>query len=440
MPDSDLVSLILTLVLLILSAFFSSSEAAFLSVQHTRIAHLISEGVPGAKQVAEMIEQPERMLSTILLGNNLVNVAFTALVTIFFVGALGAGRGILVATVAGTVVLLIFGEIIPKSIAIRKSESTALLYARPLKLLENLLWPVVIVLQWITHRVNAALGNTGRSRESITEGEFRTLIDIGEAEGTFDPEEAEMLENVFRFGDRQVREVMTPRTEIISISRGATLQEFLEAYADNTHTRFPVYKDDMDDIVGTISSKDILKAMATRGIDLSDSVSDIVRDAYFIPETKRVAELFNELRTLGNQMAMVVDEFGGLSGLVTIKRLSEEVVGPVGEEGEGPEEEYRTIDENTFQVEGGMSIEEVNEELDISLPQGEFDTIAGFVLDVLGHIPNEGEQFEYENLMLEIIEMKDFKIESIKVTKTQAMEGNAPVESDNRQARGNTPE
>ena len=438
MADGELLSLVLIVVFLIFSAFFSSSEAAFLSLEKIRIAHLIRTGVPGAKRVAGMINQPERLLSTILLGSNFVNVAFTALVTVVTVSLLGEdsrGQAVVIATGVGTVVLLLVGEIIPKTIAVRRAERVAFIYARPLKWTENLLWPLVIVLQWATHRVNHLFGARDSTRGYITEGEFRTLIDIGEAEGTFEPEEAEMLENVFRFGDRQVREVMTPRTEMVSIERGATLQHFLEVYSKSSHTRFPVYKETVDDIIGLISAKDILNAMATKGIDYDDPITDLIRDSYFVPETKRIAELFNEMRQSGNQMAIAADEYGGLAGLVTLKRLSEEVVGPVGEEGAGPEEEYEAIDQNTFQVDGGMSVDEVSEELGITLPEGDFETIAGFVLDVLGRIPSEKDLFDYGNLKFEITNMKGLKIETVKVTKIRALEGGAPIESDSGQAR-----
>ena len=435
------ISIPLMVVFLIFSAFFSSSEAAFLSLQRTRIAHLVTSGVPGSERIASMIGQPERLLSTILLGNNLVNVAFTALVTVLIVkiDALGEGGGIVVATVVGTTALLIIGEIIPKTIAWRNAERAAFLYARPLKWVETLMLPLVIILQWTSRRVSSALGGVS-VRQSITEGEFRSLIDIGEAEGTFEPVEAEMLENVFRFGDRQVREVMTPRTEIVSIERGATLREFLSVYAENSHTRFPVYKETVDDIIGLISAKDILKAMSTRGIDYDGSVTDLTRDAHYVPETKRISELFDELRQSGNQMAIAVDEFGGLAGLVTLKRLSEEVVGPIGEEGVAPEEEYETIDKDTFQVDGGMSIDEVNEELEIGLPSGDFETIAGFALEVLGHIPAEGEQFDYGLLSFEITQMDALKIETIRVTRTPDAGSGDQDETDTGQARGDSTE
>ena len=405
---------LLVLVCMLLSAFFSSSEAAFLSLQRTRITYLVSTGVAGASRVARMIDQPDRLLSTILLGNNLVNVTFTALITFITLSFLDEEVGVAVSTAVATSLLLVFGEIAPKTIAVRHSERVAFLYARPLKWIEALFWPFVIALQW----TSSLLGGGGVAvRRSVTEAELRTLIDIGEAEGAFEPEEAEMLESVFRFGDRQVRDIVTPRTEITFVEWGSTLGEFLNIYAEHSHTRFPVYKGSMDNIVGMISAKDILRAMASRAISPDDAVTDVIREAYFVPETKRIAELFDELRQSGNQMAIAIGEFGDIAGLVTLKRLLEEVVGRVGEEGVSPEEEYEAIGENTFQVDGGMSIDEVQEELQIDLPEGDFGTIAGFVLDFLGHIPTEGEQFQYGDLKVEVTRMKDLKVETIKLTR-----------------------
>ena len=430
-------SLILIGVFLVFSAFFSSSEAAFLSLQRTRIAYLVSTGIPGAKRVADMMGQPERLLSTILLGNNLMNVAFTSVVTVSaieFVGEGNRGQGVAIATVVSTVALLLVGEIVPKTIAVRNSERVAFLYAQPLKWTEYLLLPFVVFLQWITRGLNAMLGGS-EPESSITEGEFRSLIDIGESEGTFKPSEAEMLEKVFQFGDRHVREVMTPRIEMVSINEGSNFREFLDIYAQNTHTRFPVFTDTVDDITGVISAKDLLNKMANEGVDYNASATDVQREAYFVPETKRISEVFDELRQSGHQMAIVIDEFGGVAGLVTLKRLLEVVVGPVGEEGEAPEEEFRAIDENTFHVEGGMSIQEANQELEIELPEGEFETIAGFVLETLGHIPVVNEEFEHENLKFEIIDMQGLRIEEIKITKSETLEGGESGEFDTGQAR-----
>ncbi len=423
MVDADLVRLALVFGLLALSAFFSSSEVAFLSLQRTRIAHLVSEGVPGARRLADMIGEPERLLATILLGNNIVNNATTAVITVVVIAMVGAGEGpvgVAIATTVSTVVLVVFGEIIPKTIAVRNSEKVAFIYSRPLKWTEYLLFPLVVVLQWATRGINALLGGdvSNPNRISITEDEFRSLIDIGEAEGEFEPSEAEMLENVFQFGDSQVREVMTPRTEMVTIRQGSALREFLDIYSRTQHTRFPVYRNSADNIIGIISAKDVLRRMAQEDLSYDDSVTEVIRDTYFVPETKRISELFDELRMSGNQMALVIDEFGGVSGLVTLKRLLEVVVGPVGEEGESPGEEFRAIDENTFHVGGGMSIQEANQEMDIQLPYGEYETIAGFALDILRHIPVRGEEFEYEDLTFEILDMRGLRIEEIRVKKT----------------------
>ena len=232
-----------------------------------------------------------------------------------------------------------------------------------------------------------------------------------------------MLRDVFRFGDRQVREVMTPRPEMISVQDSSTLSEFLEVYDQHSHTRFPVYNDSSENIIGVLSAKDVLRAMARNGgMEMDASVTEIVRDPLFVPETKRTAELFYDMREDGHQMAIIVDEYGGLAGLVTLKRLSEEVVGAHGEEGAAPEEEYESLDDNTFQIEAAMSVDEANEDLELNLPSGDFDTVAGFVLDRLGHIPREGEILEYENLKIEVIEMRALKIETVKVTRMNRAE------------------
>ena len=418
MPGGEIANLAIVLLCLLLSAFFSSSEAALLSMLRTaRLAHLVSTGSASAARVAQMLKEPGRLLSTILLGNNLVNVAFATLVTVITLSFIDdKGIAIAVATAVGTAVLLVFGEVIPKNFAIQHAVPVAFLVARPLKWIELLLWPLVMILQWIS-RVATIGGSAPGLQPFITEAELRTLIDIGDAEGAIEPGEAEMLESVFRFGDRQVREVMTPRTEIAFVQRGATLKEFLQIYAEHTHTRFPVYKGGMDNIVGILSAKDILNAMSSRELAQNDSVTDVIRDAYYIPETKRIAELFEELRRSGNQMAIAIDEFGGIAGLVTIKSMLEEVVGRVGEEGVSPDEGFEALGENTYQVDGSMSIDELKEELAIEVAEGDFKTVAGFVLEVLGHIPGEGEKFEYGDLKMEVTKMTNLKIEAIKLTK-----------------------
>ena len=422
MSGAEAASLALLLGFLVLSAFFSSSEAAFLSLQRTRIAHLLSEGVPGARRVANMLNEPERLLSTILLGNNLVNVAFSAVITVVVVNRVGQeneGLGVVIATILGTVTLLLLGETIPKTIAFRNSERIAFLYSYPLKWGEFLLLPFVLVLQWITKMLSRRVGGSQDDQRSITEGEFRALIDIGVGEGEFEQDEAERLKGVFRFGDRQVRDVMTPRTEIVFVQRGSTVKEFLTTYAEHSHTRFPVYWDTTDNVVGVLSLKDILRSLAVNGLKDEDSVTDVIRDVHFVPETKRIAEVFDELRKSGNQMAIAVDEFGGVAGLVTLKQLIEDVMGRVGEEGVGTEEEMTLVGRDTYEVDGGMSIDEARDRLELDIEEGDFETVAGWALERLGHIPAAGETFEADGFTVAIIEMDNLKIETLRLTKNR---------------------
>tara|TARA_A100001037_G_scaffold306437_1_gene351549 strand:- start:63854 stop:65140 length:1287 start_codon:yes stop_codon:yes gene_type:complete len=411
--------IILILISLGLSAFFSSAESAFLALQNTpRLQHLVSTGDAKALRIQQMLNSPERLLATILLGNNLVNILFASLVTMLVMDFIADELvGVIVATVLGTAVLLVFGEVIPKAFAVRNSEKVAFVYARPLKVVEKAFFPVIVSIQFVSRTILVRQVEGAGDSPSITEGELRTLIDIGEAEGAFEPEEVELLENVFRFGDRQAREVMTPRTEIVFVEQESTLEMFLKVYAENSHTRFPVYKDETENITGIISSKDILQSISGKGINLKNVITKELRPAYFFPETKQISELFQDMRMSGSQIAIIVDEFGGVAGLVTLKKLLTELAGPVGEEGEAPEEDYEAIDEFTFQVDGSMDIDEAKEAFGIDLPHGDFETVAGFVLDYLGHIPVVGEQFEFDQIKLEVLEMRKFKVESIRLIK-----------------------
>ena len=331
--------------------------------------------------------------------------------------------GVIVATVLGTAVLLIFGEVIPKAFAVRNSEKVAFVYARPLKIVEIAFYPIIVSIQFVSRTILVRQIEDTGDPPSITEGELRTLIDIGEAEGAFEPEEAELLENVFRFGDRQAREVMTPRTEIVFVEQESTLQDFLKVYAENSHTRFPVFQDETENVTGIISSKDILQSISGNGVNMEKVITKELRPAYFFPETKRISELFQDMRMSGSQIAIIVDEFGGVAGLVTLKKLLTELAGPVGEEGEAPEEEDEAIDEFTFQVDGSMDIDEAQEAFAIDLPHGDFETVAGFVLDHLGHIPVVGEQFEFNQVKVEVLEMRKFKVESIRLIKPFSSKG-----------------
>jgi len=416
--------LVLLFVCLLLSAFFSSSETAFISLQRIRVEHLVATNVKGAKRVARMIKRPRKLLSTILLGNNFVNTAAAALATVLAV-KYWPEHGVLIATTGVTIVLLIFGETTPKTIATQHAERLSLVFARPIEVISWLFTPFVVVLSWIASGFSKLAGGAPVPRSLASEEEIRTMISVGHKEGTVEKEEAEMLHKVFDFGNRPVREVMVPRPEVICIEQGSKMADFLTLYAESPISRFPVYQENMDNVVGILSVKDVLMALAKGTINNHSAIDELVRPAYFTPETKPISELFIEMRDKNYRMTVVVDEYGGTAGIVSLSRLVEEIVGPVGDELATAEKEYEAINEYTFQIDGGMRIEEANEEMGLELPEGDYETVAGFALHLLGHIPNQGEQLRYKGLKLVITRMRGVKIEEILLTKEKPKEGYA---------------
>jgi len=416
--------LVFLFVCLLLSAFFSSSETAFIALQRIRMEHMVNTKVSGADRVAKLLQRPERLLSTILLGNNFANTAAAALATALAISIWGAEQGILIATIGITIILLIFCETTPKTIATQHAERLSLLFARPIEVISWLLTPFVVVLSWIASGFSKLLGGAPVPRSLASPEEIRTMISVGHKEGTVEKSEAEMLHKVFDFGNRPVSEVMVPRPEVISIEQGSKLADFLALYAQSPLSRFPVYQDNMDNVVGILSVKDVLMAQAKGTINNQSVIDDLVRPAYFTPETKRINELFAEMRDENYRMCVVVDEFGGTAGIASLSRLVEEIVGQVGDELAAVEKEYEVINAYTFQIDGSMRIEEANEEMGLELPVGGYETVAGFILDLLGRIPKRGEQLKYKDLKLVITKMRGVKIEEILLTK----EGHAASE------------
>ena len=391
MESADVGRLALLVVCLALSAFFSSSETAFIALPRARLLHLISIGRSNAKLVERLVHRPERLLATVLLSNNLVNTAAAALGTAIALNMIeNETLAVLVSTVAVTMCLLIFSETLPKTVAWNRSETLAFAYARPLTIVEFMLSPGVKILQIITNFFTKVLGITNSNSE-VSEGEIRSLIEAGAQTGAVERTEAELLDKVFRFGDQKVQEIMTPRTEIVWVEKGMTLQSFLSLYALHSHTRFPVYEGDIENVVGVLSNKDVLLALGSGEMKLQDSVTDLLRGAHFVPETKTVADTFSEMQSDGYGLVLTVDEFGGIAGLVTLKQMLEVIVGQVEEDGGEVEQEYTPVDENTYRLNAGMTILQANERLKLDLPEGDYQTVAGFILDQLGYIPEPGE-------------------------------------------------
>jgi len=417
-----IVYLALFIICLSLSAFFTSSETAFVSLQRIRLEHLVKSNVKGARRVARMIERPEKLLSTILLSNNIVQNAAVALGTVVAVSLVGERAGIIVATIIVSASIVIFSETAPKTLAIQHAEKLAFRNARTIEIISWLLAPFVALLGWIASNLVRLVGGKSVPRSLASPEEIRTMITIGHREGTVEESEARLLHSVFDFGDLIAREVMVPRSEVVWVKQGTKLRGFLDLYINKPLSRFPVYKENRDNIVGVLSVKDVLMALAKGDLKEESVIDPLIRPAYFAPETKDVDELFAEMRDKNYHLCVVVDEFGNTAGVVTLGQLIEEIVGPMGEELAEVQKDYEMLSENVWQIDGSMRIEEANAEMGLRLPEGDYETVAGFVLHLLGRIPKPNEQIRYKNLKIVITEMRGFKIEKILITKEKPLE------------------
>jgi len=404
------------------AAFFCSAETAFIGIQKLRLQHLIQSGHPSAKKVAKIVGQPEKFLATVLLGINFFETAVATLGTIIALSLIrDENWAVAIATIVITIVTLVFAELIPKSLAVRYGERLALRYVKPLEIISAVLYPLVYILNRIGIRFTKLVGESEIPKPTISEEEFRTAINIGEAEGVVEGNEAEMLHKVFEFTDRPVSKTMVPRTEIAWVEQGTKISDFLNLYTQGRYSRFPVYKDNTDNVVGILHAKDVLLKLTSESDSRDSVIDDLVRPAYFVPESKRLGELLAEMRDGGHHAAIVVDEFGGIAGMVTLGQLTEEIVGDIHDELTDQEKDFIVTSDSTFQLDGGFRIEEANEELELSLPRGDYETVAGFILSHLGRVPRQGEHFKYQNLKFVITEMRGMKIEKVIVTRERSV-------------------
>ena len=377
----------------------------------------MESGVKGAEKLARVAEKPERFLATVLLGNNLVNIAAATLGTIIAVAIWGLPWGPIIATVGVTAIILVFGEVIPKTFAVHHAQRLSLIYANPLRIVELCFYPFILALERIGLRFTRIVTVSEEDKQIISEGEIRSAINVGESEGVVEEDEAKILRQVFEFTDRPVSKVMVPRTEIAWVQQGTKLSDFLNIYTQGRYSRFPVYKDNTDNVVGILHAKDVLMKLTDGSGSKNSVIDDLVRPTYFVPEGKHLGELLAEMRDGGHHAAIVVDEFGGIAGMVTLGQLTEEIVGDIHDELTDQEKDFIVTGDSTFQLDGGFRVEEANEELKLNLPGGDYETVAGFILSHLGRIPKQGEHFKYQNLKFVITEMRGMKIEKVMVTR-----------------------
>ena len=405
-------------VLIALSGFFSSSEIAFFSLPQHRVDSMVDEGIKNASVVEGLKSDPHRLLVTILVGNNIANIAMSSIATALFGLYLTQGQAVFAATFGITAIVLLFGESAPKSYAVENTESWALRTARPLKLSEYLLFPLILVFDRLTRIINSLTGSSSTIESPyVTRDEIQDIIETGEREGVIDEEEREMLERIFTFNSTIAKEVMTPRLDVTAVSRDASVEEAIQACISKDHVRVPVYDGNLDNIIGIVNVRDLVREhQYSEG---GSNLDDVVQPTLHVPESKNVDELLAEMQENRLQMVIVLDEFGTTEGIITLEDMVEEIVGDILEGDEA--EPFDRVDDQTTIVRGEVNIHEVNDVLDIELPEGEeFETLAGFVFNRAGRLVEEGETFEYDGVEIEIEEVDNTRILKARITVTEA--------------------
>ena len=414
---------VLAIVLLIaLSAFFSSSEIAMFSFPTHRVDAVVEEGRPGAKTLKQLKANPHRLLVTILVGNNLVNVAMSSIATGLLSYYLASqGLAVAIATFGITALVLLFGESAPKSYAVDNTESWALRIARPLRFAEVVLMPIVWLFDHLTRIVNTVTGGRAAIEESyVTRQEIRDIIKTGEREGVLDEDERQMLQRTLRFNRTIVKEVMTPRLDMTAVSKDDSISEAIETCVQSGHERLPVYDDSLDNVIGIVHLSDLVRD-SNYGNQDAVELEDLIEPTLHIPESKNVDDLLTEMREQRLNMVIVIDEFGTTEGLVTMEDLVEEIVGEILEGGE--EEPIEFLGDDTAIVKGEVNIDEVNEQLGVELPEGEeFETIAGFVFNRAGRLVEQGETIDYDGLEIRVEQVDNTRILKARITGLESYE------------------
>jgi CBS domain containing-hemolysin-like protein len=417
--------------LIVLSAFFSSSEIAMFSLPSHRVEALVEDSVPGADTLKELKADPHRLLVTILVGNNLVNIAMSSIATGLLALYLSRGEAVAVATFGITALVLLFGESAPKSYAVENTESWALTIARPLKFAEKVLIPLIVLFDYLTRLVNKVTGGRSAIETSyVTREEIQDIIETGEREGVLDEEEREMLQRTLRFNDTIAKEVMTPRLDMTAVAKENTIEEALETCIHSGHARVPVYEGSLDNVIGVVHIRDLVRDL-NYGETLPEDIvlEDLIEPTLHVPESKNVDDLLTEMRAERLHMVIVIDEFGTTEGLVTMEDLTEEIVGEIleGEE----EEPIEHVDDDTVVVKGEVNIEEVNEALDLELPEGEeFETIAGFIFNRAGRLVEEGELITFDGVEIRVEQVENTRIMKARVVRRDQDDEDGGEQSD----------
>ena len=423
--------LIFLFILILLNAYFAATEIAFISLNDAKIEKQAKDGNKKAKQIQKMLKNPSKFLATIQIGITLAGFLSSAFASDAFAGMLAPvlnewmpfisiatwqNISIVIITIILSFFTLVFGELVPKRLAMKYYEKISFAPIGVITGISVVTAPFVKLLTWSTNLVSKIFGVGEQEEEIVTEEEIKMMVNQGEEKGSIEENEKELINNVFEFNDIIASEIMTYRTDIYAIEMNEDIYGILDEIDEYKYSRIPVYEETIDDIKGILFLKDILKLVSTRK---EFKIADIMREAYFVPESKPIDEIFEELQANKMQMAIVVDEYGGTAGLLTMEDILEELVGNIFDEYDDVEVEYKRLDDNTYLIDGSVSLYEMKKILDIELPEGDYETLSGYLIEKLGRLPEEDEHpvIEDEHLTYKIEEYEDRRIKWVKVCK-----------------------
>lgn len=435
MDTTGVIQLVVIFVLIGLSAFFSSAETALTTVNRVRMKAMADEGSSSAATVLKILDHYSKMLSTILIGNNIVNLSASSITTVLATKAFGS-YAVGIATGILTLLILLFGEIIPKNTAMIYSDKISLVYAKIILSLMKLFTPIVFIVDMLSAGISKLLHIDMNKKGSLmTENELKTYVDVSHEEGVIESEEREMIYNVFDFSDAVAKDIMIPRIDMVSVSLDMNYHEVLAVFKEYMYTRLPVYENDKDNVIGLINIKDFIL--------LSDrehfQIKDIMREAYYTYEYKKTADLMMEMREITANVAFVLNEYGATVGMITLEDLLEEIVGEIRDEYDEDEEELiQQVNENSYLVEGGMKLDDINNALDTTLDSEDYDSIGGLIIENLDRFPEDGETIvTRERITLQVRGISQNRIQKVLMTlpdeeepeeEEQAPEKNIPEE------------
>lgn len=427
--------LVLIVILIFVNAFFAASEMAFVSLNDTKLNRMAKNGNKKAEKIVKMLVNPSRFLATIQIGITLAGFLSSAFASENFASVLAPklnelmpvlslsawnGISIVVITIILSYFTLVFGELVPKRIAMKNSEKIAFFSIGIINVISVVTSPFVALLTISTNAISKLFGVSEKEEKTVTEEEIRMMVDVGEEKGTIEEDERNMINNVFEFNDRIVSEIMIPRTDVFAINNMMSIYEVTKLLEEKKimHSRMPVYNESIDNIVGILHFKDLFYSTKNK----ETNITKVMRTPFFVPESKPIDELFEELRKNRNLMAIVIDEYGGTSGIVTMEDILEEIVGEIYDEHDEVEELYKKLDDNTYIINAEMTIYDVEDILGIHIQEGDYDTLSGYIIEKMGRIPTEKDlekSIDTKDMIYTIEEIKDKHITVVKATKIE---------------------